>query len=59
MTISSENSSAKQQAFSVQRLWPRAVELWIFGILVGFLLIRVLGSHTALLILNRLGLTHS
>ena len=35
-------------------LWPRFIELWIAGVLITFFVIRILGSQTAVVLLNRL-----
>lgn len=37
------------------RLWPRLVELWILAAIVIFLVIRVLGSHSAQRLLSGFG----
>jgi len=42
----------------VGRLWPRMVELWIFAAIVIFLVIRVLGSHSAQRLLGGFGRRH-
>jgi hypothetical protein len=41
------------------RLWPRVVELWIFAAIVIFLVIRVLGSHSAQRLLSGFGRQHT
>lgn len=33
--------------YRIALLWPQAVELWILGALVSFVLIRILGSSVA------------
>jgi hypothetical protein len=39
-------------------LWPRLIELWLTAVLVGFFVIRVLGSQTAKRLLSGLGHSH-
>jgi len=43
-----------------RRLWARIIEVWIFGAISGFVIIRVLGSQTVRYLLSYLGrLRHS
>jgi hypothetical protein len=39
--------------------WPIAIQLWILGVIAGFFVVRVLGSHTAQRILNSIGAGHA
>jgi hypothetical protein len=53
-----EKVGAPRKWFSVAgALWPRLIELWLTAVVVGFFLIRVLGSQTAKRLLS--GLAHS
>ena len=39
-------------------LWPRLIEMWLTAVVVGFFLIRILGSQTAKRLLSGLGHSH-
>jgi len=39
-------------------LWPRLIEMWLTAVVIGFFLIRILGSQTAKRLLSGFGHSH-
>jgi hypothetical protein len=60
MSSGEENGSAARGMLAAKslgvRVWPWLVALWIAGVLLGFLIIRVAGSRMGEAILLRVGL---
>lgn len=55
-SMAQRNENIRQEPSSPQSLlWPILIELWLSSILIGFFVVRILGSQTAHRILGHFG----